>query len=106
MSYDAVISELRKALASHEERLTAVEKTVRQEHQPTIEEHEDRLDNAERDLSLLRETQAMQARELAIIRSDVSRLANAATSQGLLLEKTFAVLTEVAAGVKVLGGGK
>lgn len=69
-------------------RVDALERQLAQA-KPAIDEHEDRLDDHERQLTAILEDVREVKRTTATLAHDVNRLANASTAQGLVLEKVL-----------------
>ena len=95
------------AIAKLTYRIEALERQLAQAT-PTIDEHEDRLDDHERQLTAILDDVREVKRNVATLAHDVNRLANASTTQGLTLEKVLANtrrLLEVFESTVVVDGG-
>lgn len=68
-------------------RVEALEERLNKHHGPTILEHGDRLDRYERQLAELRTAHVETRNELRTLSTQVGRLSDIATTQGLSLER-------------------
>lgn len=71
-------------------RLQALEERVR-----VLEDLDDRVDSHDKELEAIRTELRGLKREVALVRSDISRLADASTSQGLVLQKVHSLLEQL-----------
>ena len=77
--------------------MSDVERRVREleERVRVLEDLDDRVDGHDRELEAIRTELRGLKRELALVRSDLSRLADASTSQGLVLQKVHTLLEQL-----------
>lgn len=77
---------VKEAFASLEARVRRLEERM-DSHGPTLLEHEERLTDHDRQLADIREVQRETSRLLTTLHAQVGRLSDAATTQGIGLER-------------------